>query len=286
MTNTNISWIIPIGLALSSGLFVWFIIETGTEGLSRYRERFTQRTDFQMKEFFLSIDASRLFLAHLGLMSLGGCLAWLLSGQAWLALITFFILIFCPRWIYAWMRQRRLEHFESQLPDALLMLSGCLKAGSSLVSGIHQLVSESTAPLKQELSLLLKEQRLGLPLEHSLSHLSRRVPTPSTILMVSAMRIASETGGGLAETLERTAHTVRHRLQMESKISALTAQGKLQAWVVGCLPIALAFILHYLEPDMMSLLWHTRIGWGTLAILSFLECMGVYLVRKIVRIDV
>jgi tight adherence protein B len=100
------------------------------------------------------------------------------------------------------------------------------------------------------------------------------------------MRIASETGGGLAETMERTAATVRARLQMEAKIGSLTAQGKLQAWVVGALPLVLMLILDRMEPEAMSLLWHSRVGWGALAVIACFEAMGIYVIRKIVAIDV
>jgi tight adherence protein B len=147
-------------------------------------------------------------------------------------------------------------------------------------------VTEAQAPLKQEFSLVLREQRLGLPLEQSLANLARRMPTQSCILVVSAMRIATETGGGLAETLERTAQTVRSRLQAEGKIGALTAQGKLQAWVVGMLPLLLMLILDRMEPEAMALLWHSQLGWMTLAVIGFLECMGVYVIRKIIAIDI
>jgi tight adherence protein B len=133
---------------------------------------------------------------------------------------------------------------------------------------------------------MLREQRLGVTLEQSLSNLNRRVPTPTTTLVVSAMRIANETGGGLAETLERTANTIRSRLQMEGKIQALTAQGKLQAWVVGLLPIVLMLVLNKMEPDAMAMLWSTRMGWATLVGIAFFEFMGVYVIRKIIAIDV
>ena len=147
-------------------------------------------------------------------------------------------------------------------------------------------MAEAPAPLGQEFSLLLREQRLGLTLEQSLNNLARRMPTQTTTLVVSAMRVAAETGGGLAETLERTAATIRSRLQMEGKIGALTAQGKLQAWVVGLLPVVLMLILNKMEPEAMSLLWHSRIGWATLVVLALLEFMGLYVIRKIVAIDV
>lgn len=273
-------------VAAVAALLTWIAIDLGTVTLARYRAGFTERTRFQAQEFFLFIDPRKLFALNLAIMMLGAVLAWLVSGMAIVAVGLFFSLALVPRLLYRWLRQRRLHLFDEQLPDALMLLSGGLKAGLGLSSAIKQLVAETQAPLGQEFSLMLREQRLGVTQEQSLSNLARRVPTQTTVLVVSAMRVAGETGGGLAEMLERTSSTVRSRLQMEGKIRALTAQGKLQAWVVGLLPVGLMFALHSMEPEAMSLLWHTRMGWGTLAVLAFLEAMGVYLIRKIVAIDV
>ncbi len=273
-------------MALAAGLLTWFVIDAGTETMARYRENFTRRARFQVQEFFLFIDPSRLFVINLLTLGLGGALIWLLTGSAFLVIPVIVALLFMPRLIYGVLRRRRLRRFEEQLPDALLMLSGGLRAGIGLSSAMQQLLAESQPPLAQEFSLVLREQRLGVTMEQSLSNLSRRVPTQSTTLVVSAMRIAIETGGGLAETLERTAATVRSRLQMEGKIGALTAQGKLQAWVVGLLPMVLMLVLDHMEPEGMALLWHSRLGWATLAVIGFLEFMGIYVIRKIVAIDI
>lgn len=278
--------LISLVVACAVALLTWLAVDLGTVTLQRYRANFTERTAFQVKEFFLSIDPHKLFVANLAVMVLGGALAWLVTGSLWLALGVLGALAFMPRIAYQVMRQRRLKRFEEQLPDALMMLSGGMRAGLGLGSAIQQLVREAPAPLAQEFSLLLREQRLGVSLEQALTHLNRRVHTPDTTLVVSAMRIASETGGGLAETLERTAHTLRARQQMEGKIGALTAQGKLQAWVVGMLPVGLMAVPNKMEPESMALLWHTRLGWGVLGVVIFLEVMGVYLIRKIVNIDV
>lgn len=286
MSNTSILVIIPLILAVAAGLLTWFAIDVGTQTMSRYQSNFTHRAQFQIREFFLFIDPSKLFMLNLVIMMLGGMLMWALTGSALIAFPVFFALALLPRLIYASMRKRRLQKFEEQLPDALMMLAGALRAGAGLNSALQQLTLEAAAPLTQEFSLMLREQRLGVTLEHSLNNLARRMPTQTTILVVSTMRIAHETGGGLAEALERTAHTIRCRLQMEGKINALTAQGKMQAWVVGLLPILLMLVLHKLEPEAMGLLWSSRIGWGTLTILGFLECMGIYVIRKIIAIDV
>ncbi|AKJ31665.1 type II secretion system F family protein [Caldimonas brevitalea] len=272
--------------AVSVALLTWFVIDLGTTTLARYRASFTERTKFQMQEFFLFIDARKLFIANLAVMALGAVLVWLATGAALVAVPVFFALGFLPRIVYAWMRRRRLRSFEEQLPDALMMLAGGMRAGVGLNSALRQMVTEAQPPISQEFALVLREQRLGVTLEQSLSNLSRRVPTQTTTLVVSAMRIASETGGGLAETLERTAHTIRSRLQMEGKIRALTSQGKLQAWVVGMLPVGLMVVLNKMEPEAMALMWSTPMGWAALSVIAFFEFMGVWVIRKIIAIDV
>ena len=273
-------------VAVSAALLAWFAIDVGTVTMTRYRATFTERAKFQVQEFFLFIDPRKLFVANLALMAIGGTVVWSVTGRALLGMVAFGSLALAPRLLYWWMRRKRLRMFEEQLPDALMMLAGGLRAGVGLSSAIQQLGVEAQPPISQEFSLLLREQRLGVTLEQALSNLNRRVPTQTTVLVVSAMRVAAETGGGLAETLERTSNTIRSRLQMEGKIGALTAQGKLQAWVVGLLPMVLMAILNKMEPEAMGMLWHTRLGWATLVVIAFFELMGIYVIRKIIAIDV
>ncbi len=286
MSEAEILALLSLVVALSAGLLSWFAIDMGIVTLARYRNNFTERAKFQVEEFFLFIDPTKLFAANLAIMAMGALLAWLVAGSALIVVPVFLALALLPRLVYAWMRKRRLRKFEEQLPDALMTLSGNLRVGLGLSLAFQQVVAEAQAPLAQEFALMLREQRLGVTLERSLNNLSRRMPTQTTTMVTAAMRIATETGGGLAETLERTAQTIRNRLQMEGKIAALTAQGKLQAWVVGLLPMGLMAILNKMEPEAMSLLWSTRIGWASITAIVFLELMGVYLIRRIVAIDV
>jgi tight adherence protein B len=278
--------VVVVVFALAAAMLAWFVIDIGTGTMAKYRASFTERAGFQAREFFLFIDPRKLFAANIAFMAIGGSMVWLVTGSAVMGLAILVLLAFMPRFLYRWMRVRRLLRFEEQLPDALMMLAGGMRAGVGMSSALQQLVKEAQPPLSQEFSLMLREQRLGVTLEDSLNNLNRRLPTQTTTLVVSAMRIAAETGGGLAETLEATSKTIRARLQMEGKIRALTAQGKMQAWVVGLLPIVLMLVLDKMEPEAMSMLWHTRMGWATLAIIGFFEFMGVYIIRKIIAIDV
>ena len=282
--DIQLALLLAVGVA--AALLAWFAAHAGSSAMARYRASFTERTRFQAQEFFLFVDPRQLFMLNIAVMLMGAVLAWIFTGELLIAIPTFFALAMLPRLLYAALRRRRMQRFEQQLPDALMMLSGGLRAGVGLNAAMQQLVAEAHAPLVQEFTLMLRQQRLGVTLEQSLHNLARRMPTQTTVLVVSAMRIASDTGGGLAETLERTAHTIRSRLQMEGKIAALTAQGKLQAWVVSLLPLLLMLVLNRMEPEAMSYLWHTRLGWATLAGIALLESLGVYVIRRIIAIDV
>jgi tight adherence protein B len=278
--------VFTLAIAAAVALLVWSLTDLGGKLLATYRTRFTRDTHFNLRELFLFADPSRLYAINLALMLLAAAATWLLTHSLMLALIVAVLLAFAPRLIFGWMRRRRIDRIEQQLPDALLMIAGGAKAGLSLVSAVRQVSAELAPPLSQEFQLMQHEQRLGVTLDDSLENLTHRVPVQSVKLMVSAMRIASETGGGLAETLERTAATLRSQHAMELKIRALTAQGKLQAWIVGLLPLFLLWVLTQMEPDAMSLLWTTRMGWGVLVAVAIMEFFGVLIIRRIVAIDV
>ncbi len=272
--------------ALGVAVFTWGAIEIGSKGLARYREAFTSDTNVRMRELFLFADPQRLYAMHLALILLVGLVAWVISGAWPIVLGALIVAVMLPRLVLKRMRQRRLDTIEAQLPDAMLVLAGAMRAGVSLTSAVQQLVQEGRAPITQEFSMVLREQRLGVPLDTALTNLDERVPLQSMTLAIAAMRIATETGGGLAEALERASHTLRAKLAMEGKIRALTAQGKLQAWVVGLLPLVMLLVLLKMEPIYMAKIFSTHIGWATLFVIGLLEFFGVWLIRKIVLIDV
>ena len=278
--------LVLIVVAITIALFVWALVDISGRLLQAWRERFTRETGFHLRELFLFVDPARLYVLNLALTLLGAGTAWLLTGSVLVALAVTVVLVLSPSLVLRWLRARRIDQVEQQLPDALQMLAGTARAGLSLPAAIRQVSTELAPPLQQELLLVQHEQRLGVSLDDALENLARRIPAQPVKLMVSAMRIANETGGGLAETLERTATTLRSQHAMELKIRALTAQGKLQAWVVGLLPVFLLWVLHRMEPEAMAQLWTTQLGWGVLAAVIVMEFIGVLLIRRIVAIDI
>ena len=280
------TFIVVLAAALSVGVLAWLALEASRAALARYRRHFTETARVQLSEFFLFIDPAQLWIANVIACVLAGALVAVLAGSGVLAVGVMALCIVLPRWGLRHLRLRRLANFDSQLPDALLTLASGLRAGAGVSSALRHLVTEAPAPLAQEFALMLREQRLGVGLDTALASLAQRVPTEATALTVSALRIATETGGNLAEALERISALVRHRLHMQARIGSLTAQGRLQAWVIGALPPLLAVVLDRLEPEAMAALWGTPAGWMTLAVIVSLEVLGLWWVRRIVRIDV
>jgi tight adherence protein B len=193
---------------------------------------------------------------------------------------------FIPKYLVSRIRKTRIATFERQLPDALLMVSGGMRAGASLAVALESMVKEQKPPLSQEFDLMLREQRLGIDFDTALSNMEKRMPLPDFILLVAAMRITKEVGGNFAEILESLSITLRRKLEMEGKIKALTAQGKLQGIVMACLPLFLMGILTLMEPEAMAPLYNTLYGWITLFVVFSMVGLGYLGISKIVNIDV
>ena len=133
---------------------------------------------------------------------------------------------------------------------------------------------------------MLREHRVGLPLEQALQGLAERSGLHDFHLLVATLGIARDLGGGLAEALERFASTLRRRLALEARIRALTAQGRLQGVIMGALPLALGWVLYLMEPSVMGRMFSEPLGWVVLALIAVLEGAGYLLIRRIVDIRV
>lgn len=195
-------------------------------------------------------------------------------------------LVALPFILIRYIKQKRINLFEKQLPDAIDLMGGSLLAGNSLSGAFSLIAEEYPPPLSQEIGLLVREQKLGVSVDHSLQNFTKRMPLNSVVLTVAVIRTSIETGGELSYALKNVAQTLRSIAQAEGKIKALTSQGKMQAWVVGSMPIALIMILSKMEPEAMSQLWTTTEGYIALGALIVFEILGIIFIRKIVNIDI
>jgi len=235
---------------------------------------------------FIFIDPKLLFKYSVGALVVIPILLLVVLDNPLVAVVSGVVVAFMPRYFVKYLQKSRFELFEKQLPDALLMVSGGMRAGASLSVALESMVKEQKPPLAQEFDLMLREQRLGVDFDSALSNMEKRMPLPDFVLLVAAMKISREVGGNFADILESLSVTLRRKHEMEGKIKALTAQGKLQGIVMALLPVFLLAILTFMEPDAMAPLYNTLYGWGVLLVVSIMIMIGYLGIQKIVNIDV
>jgi len=264
----------------------WALIQIAGTGLRKQKQTRQAQAAGSLSEMFIFVDPTKLFYMNMLALVFVPAALYVLTENPVLALGAVVLSIVGPKLLVAWLKKRRERRFEEQLPDALLMIAGTLRAGASLNVAMESMVSESKPPVSQEFELMLREQRLGVDLDTALQNMEKRMPLQDFIMVVAGMRISREVGGNLADTLEGIADTLRRKLTMEGKIQALTAQGRMQGIVMTCLPLFLMVILRWMEPQAMEPLFTTWYGWIVLAVIVVAEIVGYFFIRKIVNIDV
>jgi len=271
---------------LTVGLLGFLIARNSAALMQRYRDTFTEQARVNLSDLFLFVDTGTLFQVNLGAVLVAPLILWVISGSALLAVIAVLLILFLPRKIYRWMRERRILKIQAQLPDGLMMMASTMRAGLGFGPAMESLAKDADPPLAEEFSLVLREQRMGVKPDEALEHLNLRVPIADVTLFVSAVNISRDIGGNLAESLASLSETLRRRLIMEDKVRALTAQGRLQGIVMAMLPVGIVAFLTFAYPETMDAMYHTFIGWCVMALAAIMEFLGYRMCRKIMSIDV
>jgi tight adherence protein B len=232
-----------------------------------------------------NIKPSALFGISLGLGVLGAALCmWLVNIYVVpIGAMMFFAL----PWVWLWhKRASRLKSFAAQLPDAMELVARALRAGHSLAAGMHVVAEEMPAPISKEFGRVYEEQNLGIPLEEALKGMCDRVPNLDLRFFVTSVAIQRQTGGDLAEILDRIGHVIRERFKILGQVKALTAEGRLSGVVLIALPIGLFMLMLWMKPDYIELLWKDPLGVKMSIAAIVLVLIGAYAIKKIVDIKV
>ncbi|QNN45245.1 MAG: type II secretion protein F [Cupriavidus sp.] len=278
-------WLIAALVFGGTALVLLLSLRVGEKFLGEYRANFLSQARVNLADMFMFMEPGQLFRANAVALLVIPLLVWLLAGGLF-AILAAVVLVFAPRKIYVWLRARRIERIQEQLPDALQMLASSLRAGVGFAPAMEVLVQDGQPPLAQELALVLRQQHMGVRAEAALDSFAKRVPIVDAELFVSAVNISREVGGNLAETLATLAETLRRRLIMEKKVKALTAQGKLQGIVMALLPVFLIGYLSLMYADTMQPMFHSWHGWLVTSVCLVMEYLGYRMCKKIMTIDV
>ncbi len=213
-------------------------------------------------------------------------LGFLVNFSVFFALLFAWMGTLVPRWGIGHLRQRRFRQINAQLGEALTMVSNSLRSGLSLQQGVELVVQEMEPPIAEEFATVVKETKLGLPLDDALKNLAERIPTPDLDMVITAIVTIRETGANLAEVFDVIAHTVRERKKMEGKIQAMTAEGMTQGVMMCAVPPVLIIAFYFLDPTLVAPLFTTVLGILMLLVILALDAMGMWMILKTVKIDV
>jgi tight adherence protein B len=191
-----------------------------------------------------------------------------------------------PMFWLLWRRKRRLKVFSTQLPDALEMMARILRAGQSLSFGFNAVSTEMSEPLGKEFGRVFEEQNLGVPVDDSLRAMCKRVPNLDLQFFATAVILQRQTGGDLAEILDKIGELIRDRFRVLGAVQALTGEGRLSGVVLMALPLVLFVVVYRMNPDYVSMLFTDRAGKKMLAIAVFMQILGAIVIKKIVDIKV
>lgn len=265
---------------------IWVAMQAVRTVLRRQRDQLAETAKTTLADMFIFLDPLKMFYYNVAALLVLPTLVWLLTDNPVFVVFTAIATLALPKYYVTYLRKKRLKTFEAQLPDALLMVSGAMRAGASVNVALESMIKEQKPPLAQEFELMVREQRLGVDFDTALVNMEKRNPIQDFSLVVAGMRISREVGGNLAEIMESLAHTLREKATMEGKIRSLTAQGKMQGIIMSALPLMLMAILNWLEPKAMGAMFTTLIGWATLSVILIMIIIGYVFISKITNIDV
>jgi tight adherence protein B len=234
----------------------------------------------------LKWTAGGMLLMSLACFAFPAYLIYLRTGAVILALLIGVLLSGVPLAYVLNRRNQRFSKFEQGLPEALDLMVSALRAGHSLASALGLVARESPDPIGTEFRICHEEQNYGLELRTAMENLIARVPLQDMRIVATAILIQKESGGNLAEVLEKSGHVIRERFTLKRQIRIHTAQGRLTGWILSFLPVVLGIALYLVNPDTMSILWKRPIGIKLLYTSACMTIVGAFIIRKIVRMEV
>ncbi len=238
----------------------------------------------------MSLKVSEYLLIRLATAAIAGAAFFLLfSGSSlgfFIAVFATFLGYMAPAWLLTIRRARRIDKMNAQLAEALALISNSLRSGFAFTQAVELAAKQLSAPIAGEFAEFLRDTSLGAPMDEALRKLSDRTGSYDIEMMVSTILIQRTTGGNLSEILDNVASTIRERERLQGEIKALTASQRFTGLVLSIYPLGLGLLLIGLAPSIYKVLWTEEGGRILLIIAAILQVMGIFTIRRILRLEV
>lgn len=232
------------------------------------------------------INATTFVVLSLFLACAGTLLGlWFLPQKA-VAIVVGLLFLLIPYLILTLSEKRSDVRFSEQLPAALELMARALRSGHALSSAMEMVAEELEEPIKGEFRATVDEMKLGLTLNDALNNMCRRVTSMDLKFFAVSVVIQRETGGNIAEILDRIGNLIRERVQFKKQVDTLTAEGRLSGVILISLPALMFVYIYIVNNEYVSLLWTDQIGIYMLYVCGFMQIAGFYLINRIVKIDI
>ncbi len=233
----------------------------------------------EMDKMFYDKSPKNIVMLYYILPLLFGVGGYIILQSRVFMLLGVFIGVAIPNFILKARYKLRIRKFNDQLLDAINMLSSCIKGGLSLLQGLEVLVEEMPVPMSQEMGLVVRENKMGIPLEECLKRLEKRMDVEELGLVVNALLVARETGGELPKVFSRLTITIRDNRKLKESIKTLTLQGRMQGAIMSFLPIVFVAWVLSVNKHHFDIMLNSDIGRMLLIIAVVLQAVGMILIR-------
>ena len=245
-----------------------------------------ERLSLFVRSSGMQVSAAELLLLSVLLGAVGFALPALIGRPPVLGAAAALALAWLPWWRVSSARNKRVQRFEQQFPEALDMMGRAMRAGHAFPTAVKMCGEEMAEPMGRDFRILSDEMNYGVPAAEALQNLALRVPLPDVSYFVVAVMIQRESGGNLAELLDSISAILRARLKLLGEVRTLSAEGKLSAIILTALPFGVALVVNLVNPDFMKVLWTDPAGLKVVGGALFMMVLGVLWMRSIIRIRV
>jgi len=249
------------------------------------KKGFSDLFDEKLKRAGINIPGNKFMLIHVVIVALVTLIVFLITKNFIVTFLVVILAIFMPFLFINFRTAQKIKKFNEQLPDTLQLIEGALKAGYSFNQSLYMVVKETKPPISEEFTMVLNEVRMGSSEKDALENMAKRINSELFNWVVLAINIQREVGGNLAEIMDIIANTIREKERVLRQIKALTAEGKLSAYVLIGLPIILGIVLSIMNREYISVLFTTKIGFMMLLLAAGLMIAGIMWIIRIVKIE-
>lgn len=287
ISNDLILLIAGVLVFITGALAVYGAGEWTAVRFTSKRGVYEQLVGKELYRLFLKVSPQEFFIYHIFFAVLSVGMAVLIF-ENWMTGVFFGLVVglFAPRFWLKSQWKTRITELDSQVEEAMIYMANSFKANPALPDAMQDVCNSMGPPLTQEFNVMLKEYKLGTPLDMALINMQRRVPARNLQLAIAALLIGRTVGGNIPKILEDIAGTIRESYRLERVIDTQTAQGKMQAWVMGLMPAAVIGLFYLMDPELISPLFETFAGFLILSAAAVFNIIGVIFILKIVRIQV